>query len=449
MERLIFKDLLKWKNSAHRKPLLLQGVRQSGKTWVLKEFGSREFSNVAYLNFETKEIYSSIFDRDLDPKRILREISAVLDIPIGTDTLVIFDEVQYCGRALTSLKYFCEEVPEYPVVAAGSLLGVALSGRGPKGGQRISFPVGKVDMLRMYPMSFKEFLLAEGKTHLVPYVEGADPFEPISDAVLSILEQAYKEYLCVGGMPEAVSSWVTEGDMSSVERIQTALLNSYSNDFGKYAPPNVVSKLFAVWDAIPMQMAKEARRFVFGQAVPGARAADLDDAVQWLKDAGLVYRVESVSVAGIPLSAFAEPSKYKLYYCDVGLLRVKSGISASAVLLETDGLGPFNGALTENYVLCELIASGFQKEWYWSSSGKAEVDFVLQYGISVVPIEVKSGSNIRAKSLQMFIDKYDPDVAVLVSHKNRGRNGNVVRIPLPLVWTLGAVLDRISVDSGK
>lgn len=446
MERQIYSELKRWKDSEPRKPLLLQGVRQCGKTWILKKFGAQEFENVAYFNFERNGILSTVFDRDLDPRRIVRELSALGDVPIRPSTLVILDEIQCCRRAISSLKYFCEEAPEYHIACAGSLLGVVLaederrSRRKEQSDEKASFPVGKVDTITMHPMSFREFLYAEGKNGLADLADDGDITEPLSEAILSTLEGHYLEYLCVGGMPEAVQSWIDKSDMAEVEHIHETIMNSYARDFGKHARPSMIPRLNAVWDSIPMQLAKDTKRFIFGRAFPGARGSDLDDAVQWLSDAGMIHKVVSISKAELPLDAFAEPMVYKLYYCDVGLLRTKARMPASAILLREKSFGLFDGALTENFVLNELIAAGEEKEWYWTSSANAEVDFILQPDTRIVPIEVKAGERVRAASLKVFMDRYRTGTAVLVSMKNRGRNGPVVHVPLPLSWTIPSVV---------
>ncbi len=444
MDRDIFEDLVKWKDSKKRKPLMLQGVRQCGKTFILKEFGKRFFPDTAYFTFERNQELADVFEQNLDPERILKALSAIHGSKIREDTLIIFDEIQFCKGAITSLKYFYEEAPQYHIACAGSLLGVALSKDEKKRGngeeKKLSFPVGKVNMMMMFPLSFKEFLGAMGKNTLVEYTKENNESE-LPEAILSELINLYLEYLCVGGMPEAVDSWVEDGDMAEVERIHREILNSYARDFAKHAPKEMVSKINSIWDSIPMQLSKNSKRFIFGHAVDGARGADLKDAVQWLVDAGLVHRVEALSGVSLPLKSNADPSEYKLYYCDVGLLRTAADLPSSAILLPNEQYTMFKGSMAENYVLNELKSGGFENVYFWTSGAKAEVDFVVQVELDIVPIEVKSEERIRAASLKEYVDKYAPRKAFLISKKNL-KNGPVTHLPLPLTWMFRTIVER-------
>ena len=444
MDRDIFEDLVKWKDSKKRKPLMLQGVRQCGKTFILKEFGKRCFPDTAYFTFERNQELADVFEQNLDPERIVKALSAIHGSKIRENTLIIFDEIQFCKGAITSLKYFCEEAPQYHIACAGSLLGVALSKdeKKKKNGEekKLSFPVGKVDMMMMFPLNFREFLRALGKDALMEYAEENSRSE-LPEAILSELINLYLEYLCVGGMPEAVDSWVEDEDMTEVERIHKEILNSYARDFAKHAPKEMVSKINSIWDSIPMQLSKNAKRFIFGHAVDGARGADLKDAVQWLVDAGLVHRVEALSGISLPLKSNADPSEYKLYYCDVGLLRTAADLPSSAILLPNEQYTMFKGSMAENYVLNELKSGGFENVYFWTSGAKAEVDFVVQVELDIVPIEVKSEERIRAASLKEYIDKYAPRKAFLISKKNL-KNGPVTHLPLPLTWMFRTIAER-------
>ena len=432
MERQIYGKLVAWKDSPRRKPLILRGVRQCGKTYILKEFGSRNYSDVVYFTFERNSTLQQVFEKDLDPHRIVKELSVIIGRKITEDTLIIFDEIQFSKTALASLKYFCDEAPEYHVVCAGSLLGVMLARDSRRDEQR-SFPVGKVNILTMRPMGFREFLLANGKGMLVDHVEEEYASGALSDAMLSECLTQYLDYLCVGGMPEAVDCWVREHDMGEVERIHRDIVTSYEGDFIKHAPPSMVSKIHSIWNDIPMQLSKEARRFIFGHAVPGARSADLHEAVQWLVDAGLVHKVDVVKDIKVPLKAYSDPATYKLYYCDVGLLRTVAGLDSSSILLPDPNYREFKGSMAENFVLNELMCDSESVPFYWTSEGKAEVDFIVPVRNVNVPIEVKSEDRVRAASLKVYVDRFSPERAVIVSKKNV-RLSRIGYLPLPLMW---------------
>ncbi len=435
MERDIFGKLEEWKDSEDRKPLLLSGVRGCGKTYILREFGKRCFPDTAYFTFEKNPKLAEVFERDLDPKRILKLLSALRDKPIHEDTLIVLDEIQFCERAVTSLKYFCEDASEYHIIGAGSLLHVPLSTDAKA--DRTGYPVGKVDLLTLHPMSFREFLVASGRELLAEYAEENHGSE-LNGAILSMLDDLYREYLCVGGMPEAVGAWVERGDMDEVERLQDVILASYASDFARYAPRRWVPRIVSVWDSIPEQLSDGKGRFMFSRASPGARAADLESAVYWLVTTGLVRKVEAISEPMLPLKANADPSDFRLYWCDVGLLRRAMGMESRDILLKNDGKdGPLEG-LTENYVLNELICDGFGNVFSWSSGRKAKVDFIVQIELDIVPMEVKAGERIRAAGLKEYIDRYAPRKAFLISGKNL-KNGRETHLPLPLMWLFRTV----------
>lgn len=440
MERDIMKQLVAWKDSPDRKPLLLTGVRQCGKTYVLKEFGNRYFEDVAYFYFEGNKGLASVFEYDLDPVRILRELGSVVrgkEIIPGK-TLIIFDEIQACPNAVTSLKYFCENRKEVPIVCAGSLLGVSVKRDG------ISFPVGKVDRLQMYPMTFAEFLRADGGEALY---EGAMQLElrrELPELYRAPLEKSLKYYYIVGGMPEVVKKWVDTHNFDEVSRLQDAILEDYSSDFAKYAPRTDVPKLGWIWDSVPKQLAKDNNKFVFSHVKEGKRSSELEDALEWLADAGLVYRLEMVSNPELPLSFYADATFFKVYMSDIGLLRRKSGLSHKTILEEPEIYKNFKGALTENYVLNELLAQG-KKLYFWRSGNTAELDFLFENQDRVIPVEAKATISTRAKSYLQFCKKYKPSLGFKFSMKNVGDNMAeetlTYSIPLYLLWKLDRYLE--------
>lgn len=448
MKRTIMNELLHWKGSPNRKPLLLTGVRQSGKTYILKQFGKQAFKNVVYLNFEADETLASLFESDLNVERIVRDLelrSEDYQIVPGK-TLLIFDEIQIVPRAVTSLKYFAENMPKLHVVGAGSLLGVALNREGQ------SFPVGKVDYLTMHPLSFVEFLEADGQSGLIKALENHSPDKPIADAFSVPLQRALLDYYAVGGMPEAVKTWVDGHDFEQVQVIQNRILMAYVQDFSKHAPSTDVAKLLAIWDSIPKQLAKDNQKFVFSHVKQGQRARDLLDALQWLKSAGLIYTLEKVENAELPLAAYTDSSFYKVYLCDVGLLCRMADLDYETIVFEHEALGSFKGAITENFVLTELINAG-EKPYYWRSGNVAELDFLLQVGSNIVPIEAKANLNTQAKSYREFCKRFEPQFGLRASLKNFGLNWvektKTLSLPLYSIWRFRAYLsaaDKIDVE---
>ena len=442
MQRQITQELLAWKNDPARKPLILKGVRQCGKTWLLKQFGKEHFTDTAYFNFEGNTPLHNVFAADLNPDRILIELGLLRGSPIlpGT-TLLIFDEIQFCPAALTSLKYFTENLPAQHIAGAGSLLGIALAGP-------LSFPVGKVRLLTLYPMNFPEFLKANGKDLLLSHLNTLPISGTVPQSILPELRALYRDYLITGGMPEAVLSWTTTHDISRVEDVHRQILQSYALDFAKHAPLKDLPKLNLIWDAIPQQLAKDNGKFVFSHVKSGARAKDLEDAVQWLIDAGLVYKVEKVERPGIPLSAYADATYFKLYLADVGLLRTLAGFPAEALLAGNPLTSHLRGALTENYVLTELIPQGVPRVCFWKSGNRAEVDFVVQEGANVVPVEVKAAENTRSKSLARYRELYAPEISVRMSlaemQLRRDESGALLDLPLMLVWRLRDMAEELS-----
>lgn len=441
MERDIMKQLVAWKDSHDRKPLLVTGVRQCGKTYILKEFGNRYFEDTAYFYFEGNRGLASIFDYDLDPVRILRELGSIVlgrEIIPGK-TLVIFDEIQACPNAVTSLKYFCENMKEVPIVCAGSLLGVSVKRDG------ISFPVGKVDRLQMYPMTFAEFLCADGGQALY---EGAMQLEfkrELPELYRIPLEKNLKYYYIVGGMPEVVKKWADTHNFDEVSRLQDTILEDYSSDFAKYAPKTDIPKLGWIWNSVPKQLAKDNNKFIFSHVKEGKRSSELEDALEWLTDAGLVYRLEMVSNPELPLSFYADATFFKVYMSDIGLLRRKSGLSHKTILEEPEIYKNFKGALTENYVLNELMAQG-KKLYFWRSGNTAELDFLFEDNDRVIPVEAKATISTRAKSYLQFCRKYKPLLGFKFSMKNIGDNmveeTLTYNIPLYMLWKLDRYLDN-------
>ena len=415
MERIALEKFISWKNRKNRKPLLVTGVRQCGKTYLIRQFAEREFEDTAYFNFDGSRSLDSIFDYDLDPGRIIDELASIVrgkTIQPGS-TLVIFDEIQACPRAIQSLKYFCEEMPELHIIAAGSLLGVALRESG------ISFPVGKVDRIEMYPMNFEEFVIADGGAK---YIDGIKKFaldREIPQLYTRPLEKYLKDYYIVGGMPEAVQTWVDSHNYAEVEAVQDRILKDYADDFGKHTVPDTAIKINMIWNAIPSQIAKENNKFIFSHVKTGARAKDLEDALEWLTNAGISHRLYLVANPEIPLSGMADYTYFKVYLSDVGLLRRKSNLNYRTILEGNDLYSRFKGMLAENYVYTQLRSMGIDS-YFWRSKSEAEVDFITDFEGTILPIEVKAADNTKAKSLHIFCSRYRPPMAVRSSLKNIG-----------------------------
>ncbi|MEA4863610.1 MAG: ATP-binding protein [Victivallaceae bacterium] len=426
IERDLMKELMAWKDCPQRKPLILRGVRQCGKTWLLQEFGKRCFSNVAYFNFERDSRLASVFGKDISPNRILLELSVLGEVKIEPqNTLIILDEIQASPRALNALKYFCEEKPDYAIVAAGSLLGITLSAQ-------VGFPVGKVNFMELHPCSFSEYLQAAA-SQLAEYAGTVGLSEPLPDAIAHKFEDHFRKYIVLGGMPEVLSNFIATQDMQRAESIQGDILTSYELDFSKHAPAADIPKLFLLWKSIPSQLARENAKFMYSEVKTGARAKDLEDALRWLQEAGLVNKINRVSQPGTPLSAYEDRKSFKLYLADTGLLRNLARIPASTIFLNEDVFGEFKGRLIENFVQQELIAQGQRELFYWTSGNTAEVDFIVQAENEVLPIEVKSGMNVRARSLKLYREKYHPRLAVRFSLQNLRLDDGLLNIPLYLL----------------
>lgn len=442
MQRNITKSLIEWKNKKHRKPLIITGIRQCGKTYSIKEFGSKYFDDVAYFNFEGNNPLKSVFTQDFDTKRILKELSSIiLQKPITPKkTLIFFDEIQECPLALTSLKYFCENEPQLHIVCAGSLLGVAIKQN------NISFPVGKVEHLKMYPMSFPEFVCADDGARYIEALTEYDFSKSLAELYTIPLEKYLKNYLIVGGMPEAVFNWVNNHDYNKIDKIQEDILEDYANDFSKHAPLLEIPKLGWIWDSIPKQLAKDNNKFVFSHVKTGKRAKDLENSLQWLVNAGLVYCPQMVSKPQIPLSFAADASYFKVYMSDVGLLRKRSGLPYNIILEGNDLYDGFKGALAENYVNNELIINNFVS-YFYRSDNTAEIDFIVEKDDLIIPIEVKSADNTRAKSLSGYIKKYQPKIAFKISLKNSSTNKIeetlIQSLPLYCCWNLPNIISNL------
>ena len=438
MEREITDRLLQWKNSRRRKPLLLTGVRQCGKTYTIRDFGDRHFEKTVYLNFEENSRLSSLFEDDYDVHRIIREIEIFQKTKIvAGKTLLIMDEIQECPRAITSLKYFCENLRELHVISAGSLLGVALKR------DNISFPVGKVNRMQMFPMNFREFAKASGMAEMLDSLKNHPMDHPIPELYSVPLEKLLKEFYFVGGMPEAVKEWQSSHDIREIEEIQDEILRDYADDFAKHAPLRDVEKIRWIWDSIPVQLAKENNKFVFSHVRKGKRSAELEDALQWLRDAGLVIQLELVEKPEIPLSSAANASYFKVYFSDIGLLCRKSGLSAKTLWEENALFSQYKGALAENYVLNELRSQG-ETLYFWRSGNTAEVDLLTEHQGQIVPIEVKAADNVQAKSYRLFCRRYAPLTGFKMSLKNAGINfcedTRTFNLPLWMAWNWKAYL---------
>ena len=428
MQRKIIQALKKWKHKPNRKPLIIQGARQVGKTWAMKHFGETCFTQTAYINFDHNPRMQTLFSGDYDISRLLLglKIESGVDIQ-AEDTLLIFDEIQEVPQALASLKYFYENVPQLHIAAAGSLLGISLH-------HQVSFPVGKVDFLPLYPMDFHEFLTALGQQDLVQLLEMCD--WPLIAAMKSRYIELLRQYYFVGGMPEAVQTFIDTQNFSEVRQIQRNLLTAYGQDFSKHiADGHTVQRVRALWHAIPEQLAKENKKFIYAHLQKGARSKDYETALQWLKDSGLVHIVPRIKKPHLPLTAYQD-NAFKLYGLDVGLLAAQSGLDAGTLLEGNRIFTEFKGALTEQYVLQQLIASQDNPIFYWASEkGTAEVDFVLQRGQGVMPIEVKAEENLKAKSLKVYAEQFKPEQAIRFSMADYREQEWMTNVPL---YSVGA-----------
>lgn len=430
MERLVMSHLVEWKNSKYRKPLLLKGVRQVGKTWILKEFAKRHYKNIAYFNFDENPEYKQFFENTKDVDRILQNLLLAsgerLTWDSPQDTLIVFDEIQECPNAINTLKYFSENTPHYHVACAGSLLGIALS-------KPVSFPVGKVDFLEIQPMTFTEFLMANGDENLVAYSNSLKSIEPVPEAFFNPLYEKLKMYFVTGGMPESVRSWTQDRDIDLMQRVLSNILGAYERDFAKHPNPTDFPKISLIWKSIPSQLARENNKFLYSAVKEGARARDYENALEWLCNANLAHKIYRSTAPGLPISAYDDLSAYKLYMVDVGLLRRLSLLAPSAFGEGNRLFVEFKGALSENYVLQSLKNQFEATPRYWAViNPKYEVDFITQRENDVFPMEVKSEANIESRSLKKYKEKYGDKVKLRIrfSLNNLRLDDDLLNIPL-------------------
>jgi len=426
LERLVFAGLNEWKNAKHRKPLILRGVRQVGKTWILKEFGARCYGNVAYFNFDESEEYKQFFEKTKDVGRIMQNLTMASGQTIKpNETLIVFDEIQECTNALNTLKYFCENAPEYYVACAGSLLGVSLN-------KPVSFPVGKVNFIDVLPMTFAEFLMANGDSNLAGYMNSINDLQPIPEAFFNPLFEKLKMYFVTGGMPEPVRAWTEDRDVGLVQQALADILAAYERDFGKHTEPKDRPKLSLIWKSIPSQLSRENKKFVYKAVKEGARAREYEDALQWLCDAALVSKIFRNTAPGLPISAYDDLSSFKLYLVDAGLLRRHALLSPTAFKDGDRLFSEFRGALSENYILQALTGQFEATPRYWTTDNpRYEVDFVIQRENDIIPVEVKSDSSIDSISLRKYKEKYKENVKLRVrfSGLNLKLDGDLLNIP--------------------
>lgn len=438
MYRKIIKELKKWKEKKDRLPLILKGARQVGKTWILQEFGKENFDDVLYINFENAGNIANLFDGNIEPNRIIEYLSALNHKKIEPEkTLIIFDEIQELPRALTSLKYFAEQTPEYAICCAGSLLGVFLH-------DKVSFPVGKVDFLELQPLDFEEFLIANGEKALIDIIR-ANKLEQLPDLITDKLKDYLKKYFVIGGMPRAVKTWIEEKDFELVENVQKGILEAYERDFSKHTDSSTATKIQYVWDSIPSQLAKENRKFIYGVVRDGARAREYENSINWLKDTGLIRVVNRVKCGDKqPLKAYADLKAFKIYLLDVGLLRVLCELPYETII-EGDAIyNEFNGLLTEQFVLQELKnIKKVNTVYYWSNEFQSEVDFIFAYKSMIIPVEAKAGINVKAQSLKVYIKEYNPKIAIRYSLLNIKLDNNILNIPLYAIWNTEDYLKEV------
>lgn len=429
MKRLILQRLCDWKQKTFKKPLLIYGARQVGKSWIMEEFGKTCFKDYVHINFEKNDRICSLFNNSLDPKVILQGLEIETHKKISSETLIVFDEIQACPQAITSLKYFCEDLPAYSVIGAGSLLGVALH-------EGISFPVGKIDVLHMYPMTFLEFLDAIGENGLVEILN-TRKFDLIRVFKEKLIEYI-KSYLYIGGMPEVVASYVTNRDFQKVRQLQKRILSGYKSDFSHHIPKEILDKVNKLWESIPVQLAKENKKFVYKEvASKTSRSKDYEAAIQWLKDSGLIYQVLRIKKPALPISGYIEENIFKLFMLDVGLLTAKTNLDVRILLEGANIFTEFKGAMTEQFVLQELMANEDIEIGYWANkNGNAEVDFIIQICSKLIPVEVKAGENLRSRSLFFYNEKYSPELCIRTSLADYKKTENLYDIPLYMIGIL-------------
>ena len=431
MYRIAIEKLYKWKNNKRRKPLIIEGARQVGKTWLMKEFGKQAYADTVYINFDSNSRMANLFSADLDTDRLIMGLELYAGRKINPEnTLLIFDEVQEVPRALASLKYFYENAPQYHIVCAGSLLGIALH-------QGTSFPVGKVDFLKLYPLSFSEFLMATGNERFAELLKNKD-YEMITSFKQTYID-ALKHYYFIGGMPEAVQSFAESKDFNEVRAIQKRILAAYEQDFSKHAPNEIVPKIRMLWNSIPSQLARENKKFIYGLVREGGRAREYETAIMWLSDCGLVHKVSRVNAAGIPLKAYEDLKAFKLFIVDVGLLGCMTGLRQRTLLDGDDLFVEFKGALTEQYVCQQLkTIEDLGVYYYTNDRGSCEIDFVVDTGEQIVPIEVKAETNLRAKSLKTYRERFEPELSVRTSMADYKKEDWLLNLPLYAIENIAA-----------
>ena len=436
--RDIIDKLKEWKDSPKRKPILLKGARQIGKTWVMETFGKECFDYCVHFDFDRQSELHSVFKLTKEPARLVKELAMYTPYPIiAGRTLLIFDEIQECEEALNSLKYFCEDAPQYHIIAAGSLLGVVVKRH------HMTVPVGKVKVMRMYPISFKEFLRAADES-IYNYIEELSAVEHLPEIILHKLQLEYRRYLISGGMPEAVTAMLENKGMEAVDDALQDIIELYELDFAKYADPLQIARIHAVWRSLPAQLSKENRKFVYNVIRSGARSKDYEDAIMWLEDAGIIHRVHSISKPALPLTAYLENASFKVYASDCGVLRRLAKLTSDVILKPASNYVEFKGALAENVVLQSLLPIyDIQTIGYWTSAGKAEVEFVVQHNSEIIPIEVKAEGNISGNSLSVYAKKYEPSCRVRLSMLNLQWNGGLLSAPAPLAPWLPRLLEII------
>lgn len=435
MYRIAIEKLYRWKESRRRKPLIIQGARQVGKTWLMKEFGRSAYRDMIYINFDSNSRMAELFASDLNTDRLIMGIELYAGKKIDPDsTLLIFDEVQEVPRALSSLKYFYENAPQYHIICAGSLLGIALH-------EGTSFPVGKVDFLELYPLSFREFLMAVTGTQFAKLLDSQD--YKIITSFKQIYIEALKQYYFIGGMPEAVENFTEERDFYEVREVQKRILEAYEQDFSKHAPLEIVPKIRMVWNSIPSQLAKENKKFLYGLVREGGRAKEYETAIMWLCDCGLVYKIERVKGGGIPLKAYVDQKAFKLFVADVGLLGCMTGLSPKILLDGNDLFTEFKGALTEQYVCQQLkTLENLSIYYYTNDRGSCEVDFVVDTGERTVPVEVKAEVNLKAKSLKTYYEKYQPEISIRTSMADYRPEEWLMNLPLYAIEEICSCISR-------
>lgn len=433
-KRKCYQELVRWKQQKRRKPLILQGARQVGKTHLIKQFASHEFTSQIYINFEKHESVMNYFQQDLEPKRIIENLSLHFDQEITADTLLIFDEIQECENALTSLKYFNEDLPAQPILCAGSLLGVKLN-------REKGFPVGKVDFQHLYPLSFIEFLYATDNQRLADYIQTLKISDKIAEPIHHKLIELLKKYFIIGGMPAVIKKYVDGEDLlSDVRHEQEIILHAYQNDFVKHAEPTDVMKITDTWNSIPKQLAKDNKKFKYALIQKNARRREYYNALQWLLDAGLILPAYQVSKPDLPLKSYASLDVFKIYSLDVGLLGAQSGLSPKTLLDSNALFTEFKGAFAENFAIQELVTSGYSDLFYWTEENQAEVDFILPHDKKPIPLEIKAGNNLVSTSLKKYQHKFNPNLSIKASLANLTQQKNFLNLPLYLLSQLEAWL---------